>query len=100
MKKVVNEPHIIFFETLGNKTRWDIVYLLKQRSYRATEIGEKLGYEQSLVSHHLRRLETCGFVSFTQKGNKRVYKLNTKTIKPLLVLMDKHINQFCKKLCR
>ncbi|MCH7477259.1 MAG: winged helix-turn-helix transcriptional regulator [SAR324 cluster bacterium] len=57
MKKDLYEPHKLFFETLGNKTRWDIVHLLKQRSYRATEIAEKLCYEQSLVSHHLRRLE-------------------------------------------
>lgn len=99
MKKVIKEPHKIFFETLGNKTRWDIVHLLQKKSYRVTEIAEALGYEQSLVSHHLRRLETCGFVSFDQKGNERMYKLNKETIKPLLVLVDKHINNFCKKLC-
>lgn len=96
MQKVIQEPYKIFFETLGNKTRWDVVHLLQKGSYRATEIAGKLGYEQSLVSHHLRRLETCGFVTFTQNGNERMYKLNIKTIKPLLALMDKHISKFCK----
>jgi len=96
----MKEPYKIFFETLGNKTRWDIVHLLEKRSYKVTEIAKALGYEQSLVSHHLRRLETCGFVHFEQKGNERIYKLNKETIKPLLILTDKHINRFCKKLCR
>ena len=99
MKNNIQEPYKIFFETLGNKTRWDIVHLLKRKTYRATEISEKLGYEQSLVSHHLKRLETCGFVSIEQKGSERIYNLNNRTIGPLLVLVDKHINRYCKKLC-
>ena len=99
MKQEITEPYKIFFETLGNKTRWDIVHLLQEKERRATEISEKLGYEQSLVSHHLKRLGTCGFVRFEQNGNERIYKLNTETIGPLLELADKHIGKFCKKLC-
>ena len=99
MRKVIREPYKIFFETLGNKTRWDVVHLLQKKAYRVTEIAEILGYEQSLISHHLRRLETCGFVTFKQEGNERIYKLNKETIGPLLTLMDKHVNKFCKKQC-
>jgi len=99
MKQVIRKPHKIFFKTLGNQTRWDIVHLLQRGELRATDIASKLKYEQSLVSHHLRRLETCGFVRFEQSGKERLYKLNKMTIKPLLALMDKHINNFCKKLC-
>lgn len=96
MKHKIHEPYKIFFETLGNKTRWDIVHLLQKKPHRVTEISERLGYEQSLVSHHLRRLEICGFVSFKQNGNERIYKLNEETVGPLLSLMDKHINKFCR----
>jgi len=96
MRQISNEPHKIFFETLGNKTRWDIVHLLQKKACRATEISETLGYEQSRISHNLRRLETCGFISFKQNGSERIYTLNKETIKPLLALMDKHINTFCK----
>ena len=99
MRKVIREPYKIFFETLGNKTRWDVVHLLKKKAHRVTEIAKVLGYEQSLISHHLRRLEICGFVSFEQEGNERIYKLNKETIGPLLTLMDKHVNKFCKKQC-
>lgn len=95
----LNSPHQLFFETLGNQTRWDIVHLLLKGSHRATDIAKKLGYEQSLVSHHLRRLETCGFVKANQNGTERIYSINQETIGPLLKLVDKHVNTFCKKVC-
>ena len=94
-----DKPHQFFFETLGNQTRWDIVHLLIGKPYRATDIARKLGYEQSLVSHHLRRLETCGFVKANQNGTERIYQINKKTISPLLRLVDNHVNKFCKKAC-
>lgn len=99
MRKTIHEPYKIFFETLGNKVRWDIIHLLQKGELHATGIVEKLGYEQSLTSHHLARLERCGFVSVRKNGRERVYTLNEETIKPLLLLMDKHIHNFCKKLC-
>ena len=97
MKTHVHEPYKIFFETLGNKVRWEIVHLLQNGEENATGIAKKLGYEQSLISHHLKRLEICGFVAVEQKGRERVYRLNHETILPLLQLMDKHINTFCKQ---
>jgi len=99
MKHGSREPYKIFFETLGNKTRWDIVHLLQKRAHRVTEIAEKLNYEQSLVSHHLKRLENCGFVSFRQSGNERIYKLNKNTIRQLLALMESHMDKYCKNIC-
>ena len=95
----LDSPHKLFFETLGNQTRWEIVHLLFNKPYRATDIAKKLSYEQSLVSHHLRRLETCGFVKADPNGTERIYRLNKETIAPLLILVDRHINKFCKKIC-
>lgn len=100
MKRVnFDKPHQFFFETLGSKARWGIIALLYNRSYRATDIAKKLGYEQSLISHHLKRLETCGFVKVEANGIERIYYLNKKTVGPLFKLVDKHVNQFCKKAC-
>jgi len=100
MKRVdLDKPHQFFFETLGNEARWDIIHLLREGPSRVTDIAETLGLEQSLVSHHLRRLETCGFVRVETKGTARVYRLNRKTISTLLRLVDNHVDQFCKKVC-
>ncbi|MCH8741663.1 winged helix-turn-helix transcriptional regulator [Patescibacteria group bacterium] len=100
MKRTIREPYKIFFETLGNKTRWDIIHLLQKGKLNVTAIVKTLGYEQSLISHHLGRLERCGFVGVEINKKERIYTLNKKTIKPLLKLMDKHINRYCKNLCR
>ncbi|HEX9721824.1 MAG TPA: metalloregulator ArsR/SmtB family transcription factor [Candidatus Paceibacterota bacterium] len=93
-QKHKHEPYKIFFETLSNKARWEIIHLLQKGERNVTGIAKDLGYEQSLVSHHLKRLEICGFVKVEQNGKERVYQLN-KLIIPLLNLVDKHINTFC-----
>ncbi len=94
-----DKPHKFFFETLGSQARWNIIRLLQSKPYRAGDIAKKLGYEQSLVSHHLKRLETCGFVNVKINSTERIYYLNKKTIAPLFKLVDKHVDQFCKKIC-
>jgi len=99
MTPELNEPHRIFFETLGNQTRWDIINLLRDGEYKATDIAKELRYEQSLVSHHLKRLATCGFITVQPSGKERIYSLNEQTIKPLLKLVHKHINVHCAKTC-
>lgn len=95
----LDKPHQFFFETLGNQTRWNIIRLLNTKPYRATDISKRLGYEQSLISHHLKRLKTCGFVKADTNGTERMYRLNKETITPLLRLVDSHVNKFCKKAC-
>ncbi len=97
---IIDNPHKLFFETLGNRTRWNIIHLLLGKSHRATDIAVRLGCEQSLVSHHLKRLEACGFVRVNTNGTERIYSLNTETIRPLSKLVDKHVTKFCKELCK
>lgn len=94
-----DKPHKFFFETLGNQARWNIIHFLSKGPRRVTDIAEKLGYEQSLVSHHLKRLETCGFVGVETNSTERIYHLNKETIGSLLKLVDGHVNKFCKKVC-
>ena len=95
----LDKPHKFFFETLSNQARWDIIHILQKSPLRVTDIANNLGLEQSLVSHHLKRLETCGFIKMKANGTERIYSLNEETIGSLLKLIDKHVNQFCKKVC-
>lgn len=100
MKRVnFDTPHQFFFETLGNRARWEIVHLLLRKPHRVTAIAAALGYEQSLTSHHLRRLEACGFVRARRNGSERIYAINRTTIAPLLRLVARHVNRFCRKAC-
>lgn len=89
-------PYRIFFKTLANKNRLKIIHFLQERgSKNVSEIMGGTGLEQTLVSHNLKRLLNCHFVEVEQSGKERVYSLNKDTIRPLLDLMDKHVNTYC-----
>lgn len=89
-----------FFDTLANKTRLDIIHVLKNKSLNVSELTEKLPYEQSTISHNLKRLKTCRFVYCEKKGKQRYYELNHNTIEPLLELIDEHVDKFCSQVCK
>ncbi len=64
-----------------------------------TEICDALKEEQSKVSHNLRNLTECHFLDVRQEGKKRIYSLNKETIVPLMKLVEKHVEKYCKSSC-
>ena len=99
MKTELRDPYKRFFGTLANQYRLEIIESLEKGKLNVTDLCKKTGLNQSTLSHNLQRLEECGFVFVKKKGKERIYSLNKRTIKPLLVLMHSHINQFCRRLC-
>ena len=90
--------HRLFFKAFSNQTRLEIIQLLRKKPLTVTEICEKIGFEQSRVSHNLRCLEHCGFVKVTPNGNFRKYALDEETIVPMVDLFEKHIQKYKKRL--
>ena len=88
-----------FLTTLSNKTRLAVIYALKDKPTNVTQLTKDLGIHQTSVSHSLKRLLDCGFVFVERNGKERVYSVNQKTIKPLISLMEDHVNKFCAKRC-
>ena len=84
-----------FFMNFANKTKLDIIVALRNKPMSVNEIAEKLGQEQSKVSHNLKKLLMCRVLEVEQKGKQRIYSLNKKTILPMLNLIDKHKCEFC-----
>ncbi|MFA4887085.1 MAG: metalloregulator ArsR/SmtB family transcription factor [Candidatus Nanoarchaeia archaeon] len=99
MKTKLREPYKRFFGTLANQYRLDVIEILKEKPRTVMGIAKKLKYHQSTVSHNLRRLEECGFVFVKPNGRERIYSLNRETIKPLLILMHSHMDNYCSKVC-
>ena len=89
-----------FLTTLSNKTRLAIIQSLRNKPKNVSQLEEELGIHQTSVSHALRRLLDCGFVFVKNNGKERVYSLNSRTIKPLMRLIDEHMETYCKKLCK
>ncbi len=91
--------YYIFFGNLANPLRIGIITLLKEKDMSVTEIIERLGVEQSKLSHALKSLRDCNIVNVKKQGKKRIYSLNKKTILPILNTIDKHEKEFCKGKC-
>ena len=85
----------IFFGTLVSESRLKIINLLRKGKKNVSEIVFELKADQTAVSHDLRRLKRCGFVDSEVKGKFRYYKLNLKTIKPVMNIIDKHMASNC-----
>lgn len=92
--------HHMFFQTMGNDTRLHILNSLREKPLNVSEICTHTGYEQTLVSHHLKMLEHHGMVFSEKKGKYKYFTLNQKTIEPLLRLIDKHTHKYCCKILR
>jgi len=85
----------IFFGTLVSESRLKIINLLRRGRKNVSEILSELKMDQTSVSHDLQRLKQCGFVNVETDGKYRYYQLNDKTIKPLLHMIERHMNQHC-----
>ena len=105
MKKELSNSYLnhqsyhIFFTNLANPLKIGIILSLRDNEKNVTEISKELKVEQSKVSHALRNLKSCRIVDVKQKGKERIYSLNKKTIVPMLKLIDKHANDYCKCEC-
>lgn len=98
MRTKLKQPYRQFFGTLDNQARLDIIKVLVSSPKNVSKIVEKTGYHQTTVSHNLKRLKECGFVTMSQKGKERIYKLNDSTIEPLFKLMEEHMHQYCRNV--
>lgn len=90
----------IFFGTLVSESRLKIINFLRKNSKNVSEIISELGMDQTAVSHDLARLKKCGFVTVERKGKYNYYRLNEKTIRPLMELIEKHMSGHCVHILR
>ena len=98
--KEVYEAYKIFFGTLVSGSRLKIINLLRNGKKNVSQIMKNLKADQTAVSHDLARLKKCGFVQVETKKKFRYYKLNEKTIAPLMNLIDKHMSENCIHILR
>lgn len=89
-----------FFMILSNKQRVNILRLLSKRGpMSVSAISAKLQAEQSAVSHSLRQLLVCHFVTVNQSGKERIYTINEDTVRPIFDLIERHVKKYCVKGC-
>jgi len=86
-----------FFRALSNRTRFSIVQLLRKKPHYVNEMVERLGIEQSRISHNLACLLNCGFVEWEWTGKNKVYRLNS-DLQPVLAGIEKHLTKYAPAL--
>ncbi len=88
------QAYELFMRAFSNRTRFAIISELRAGPKSVGELCESLSLEQSLVSHNLKCLLDCGFVTVEREGKNRIYELENETIAPLLGLIDKHVARY------
>jgi DNA-binding transcriptional ArsR family regulator len=80
------------FRALADGTRQEILDVLAhQGAMTVTELCQKLGKEQNLMSHHLSCLRNCGLVKVTERGRFAIYEIRNRNVLKLLGIADKHV---------
>ncbi len=72
------------FKALSDKTRREILNLLKGGDMSAGDIAAKFSMTQATVSHHLSVLKEAGLISDRREGKYIIYELNTSVIEEIM----------------
>ncbi|MBU90073.1 transcriptional regulator [Candidatus Woesearchaeota archaeon] len=97
---MICNTYVQFFTPLSDPARLEIIKTLRESPKNVTQISKKLNFEQSRVSHNLRKLKELGFINVKPSGKERIYGLDKKTILPLLKLIDEHVDTYYKHYCK
>lgn len=65
------------FKALNDKTRREILELLKKSDLTAGEIADQFNITKPSISHHLDLLKQAGLVQSVKEGQYVYYSLNT-----------------------
>lgn len=76
------------FKALSDKTRREILILLKDGNMSAGDIAEKFSMTQATISHHLSVLKNSGIISDIRDGKYIRYELNTAVIEEVMMWLS------------
>ena len=77
------------FKALNDKTRREILELLKKKDLSAGEIAERFDIAKPSISHHLDLLKQANLVVSIKKGQFIYYSLNTTVFDELITWIVK-----------
>ena len=75
------------FKALNDKTRREILELLRKRDMTAGEIVDKFNISGPSISHHLELLKRAGLIESEKEGQYVKYSLNTTVLDDIMKWM-------------
>lgn len=76
------------WEALSDKTRREILTMLKERNLSAGEIADKFRLTKATVSHHLSVLKSAGLVETEKHAQTVIYSLNMTVFQSFLLSVN------------
>ncbi len=74
----------LLFKALNDKTRREILELLKEKDMNAGEIADRFNMSKPSISHHLDILKRADLITGEKQGQFVKYSLNTSILEDLL----------------
>ena len=96
MKRGLSDICYGFFSTLANPTRIAILERLQDGPMNVSGLATLLEQEQSMISHNLKLLERCNFISSEKRGKEKYMFVNVDTVEELFILVENHAHNSCK----
>jgi DNA-binding transcriptional ArsR family regulator len=75
------EVNLNILKNIADKTRFQILMLLKDKEMYGQEIADKIGITMATVSYHMSYLLISNMVLIDKVGHKGYYKLNKETLR-------------------
>ncbi len=82
------ETYEAVLEALGDRTRRQIVYLLRAGPSSVSELAAAMPVSRPAVSQHLTVLRRSGLVSYSELGTRNVYRLDPAGLSELRAWLD------------
>lgn len=95
MKRGLGDVCYGFFSTLANPTRIAILERLQDGPMNVSGLATFLDQEQSMISHNLKLLEKCNFISSERRGKEKYVFVNESTVPALFALVEDHARDSC-----
>lgn len=72
------------WDAMADKTRREILMLLKYRPHTAGEIADQFLLSAATVSHHLSVLKESGLITSEKRAQTIIYSMNTDVVQELV----------------
>lgn len=78
------------FQAIADPVRRDIIALLADKALTVNEVAENFDISRPAISKHLKILQECGIISYSQQGRERICYIQPKTLIPVSHWVDQY----------
>jgi DNA-binding transcriptional ArsR family regulator len=78
------------FQAIADPVRRDIIELLASETLSVNQVAEKFEISRPAISKHLKILNECGIIDFSQKGRERLCLIQPQKLVPAFLWIKQY----------